>query len=423
MTLSGKLLIEPQFEDLQVEMFNQQPYLLVKKDGKYAYFDSELNQLSDYQPRLQYLYSNPIQWDHNENDSFQLYSRFGQPLGFTVKSFSDDYARPDSTYLMLVNKSDTSFLLYENDGKITIDTFHSAEAHSYNLESGLIGVKVKDQEGVRHFRGQWIVSLAEQRVIYISAYLIVCQVGDQYYIYDSNGKKVNTINSSRFKPEPYLSVWRFEKMGKVGFISAYTGKTIIPPEYNEGYFLGWGSIIVKVIQQNGKNSALAFDTLGKKLLKTGFDDLYSIEYRDTVFYYQAKKNGNYGLVDVYGRVCIPINYKSVYPFADTTFFQVWKEDKSRYIYNADWQVAFADSTLPTNHEYIELPHHRYLFYYKDYSIIVDNLGRTLKRINSAEVILGEKRYGEKRFLEVTENEQFYLIDPDSLISFRDETEH
>ncbi len=435
-SFSGNLLLEPQFEDIHVETLERQPYLLVKKDGMYAYFDKQLNQLSDFQPKLRYLHTNPIYWERDENDSYSLYDRFGQPLGFTGISFDEGYVQSDSTYLMLVHKNDTSFLLYERNSKINIDTFQSSDTLSYNLEVGLVGVKELGLEGVRHYQGQWRIPLAEHRILFISPYLIVCQKDDQYWFYDLKGKKINTINSSELEIEPYMSVWRFEQNKKVGFISSYTGKTIVPPKYDEGFFHAHASNCVEVnsLQKNGTTITMSFDTLGNKLLKTRFDDLYPIDFRGTIYYYQVKKMGKYGLIDARGQIRIPLIYSSVYAYADTTFFSTYDKDKKWYIYNFRGDLVFSGTTLPVGNEKIELPNHqtyfthtydelpghRYIFYFTDYSLIVDHMGRTLKRIDTTEVEEDGRKFQNYHFLEVTENGEVYVINKDSLISFREE---
>lgn len=435
-SFSGNQLMKPQFEDIHVEMLERQPYLLMKKDGMYAYFDEQLNQLSDFQPKHRYLSTVPIRWERDENDSYSLYNRFGQPLGFSGISFDEGYVLSDSSYFMLVHKNDSSFLLYEKQDKIAIDTFHPADTRCYSLEAGLVGVKDKDLEGVRSFQGQWIVPLADHRILFISQYLIVCQKDDQYCFYDVKCRKVNTITYAKLEIEPYMSVWRFEHKKKVGFISSYTGKTIVPPKYDEGFFHAHASNCVEVnsLQKNGTNITMSFDTLGNKLLKTRYDDLYPIDFRGTIYYYQVKKLGKYGLIDARGQVRIPLIYRSVYAYADTTFFSTYDEDKRWYIYNFRGDLVFSDTTLPVGNEKIELPNqqvyfthtydelpgHRYLFFFTDYSLIVDHMGHTLKRIGSTEVSVDGRKFQNYHFLEVTENGEVYLINKDSLISFREE---
>lgn len=435
MSLSGILLWEPQYEEIQIEMMGQQPYLLVKKDGKYAYFDEQLNQLSDFQPKLRYLYSDPIYSELDESDSIHLYNRFGKPLGFTVQSISSGYVESDSTYLTLAHKNESSILLYEKDNKLMIDTFQLADAQCYNLDAGLIGVRMDGQEGVRNHLGQWIVAPGPFQVEAITPYLIVCKHDSLYTFYTFGGERTNTLECSALNIEPYYSVWEFTYKNKNGYISAYNGKTIIPPKFDYGFFNYNNCIVASIHSKNESNKFFAFDTLGHVQLRTRYDDMYPIDYNGVTKFYRVHKNGKAGLIDARGQIRISLIYKSVSAYDDTTFFTAYDENKKRYIYNSNGDIVFSGTSLPVGREKIELPNgqiyftneydklpgHNYLFYYTDYSLIVDHLGRTLKKIDNTNVKLEHGRYPDERFIEVIENGQVYLIDPVSLVSFREET--
>ena len=435
MSLSGILLWEPQYEEIQIEMMGQQPYLLVKKDGKYAYFDEQLNQLSDFQPKLRYLYSDPIYSELDESDSIHLYNRFGKPLGFTVQSISRGYIESDSTYLTLAHKNESSILLYEKDNKLMIDTFQLADAQCYNLDAGLIGVRMDGQEGVRNHLGQWIVAPGPFQVEAITPYLIVCKHDSLYTFYTFGGERTNTLECSALNIEPYYSVWEFTYKNKNGYISAYNGKTIIPPKFDYGYFNYNNCIVASIHSKNESNKFFAFDTLGHVQMRTRYDDMYPIDYNGVTKFYRVHKNGKAGLIDARGKIRIPLIYKRASEYIDTTFFTAYDEDKKRYIYNHKGDIVFSGTTLPVGkekivlsngqiyftQEYDELRDHRYLFYYPDYCLIVDHLGSTLKKIDNTNVKLEHGRYPDERFIEVIENGQVYLIDPVSLVSFREET--
>lgn len=104
------------------------------------------------------------------------------------------------------------------------------------------------------------------------------------------------------------------------------------------------------------------------------------------------------------------------------------------IFNRDWKIAFSGTTIPVGidsikgpdqqhyyyHEYDPLPWHKYLFYYKTHTLVVDALGHTLKRIGSTNIKIVERGYQRKLFLEVTEDSQTYLIDTETLIAFCEE---
>ena len=435
MSLSGSLLMAPQFEDIRVEMLEQQPYLLVKKNGMYAYFDAQLNQLSDFQPKYRYLSSDPIIWERDENDFIHLYNRFGQPLGFTVNSISYGNVESDSTYLMLVHKNDSSFLFYDKEGKLIIDTLQLAGAQCYNLESGLIGVRMGDEEGVQNHLGQWIVPPGPYRVAAITPFIIVVKEKSKYSFYAFSGKRINTLKCSSLSIEPYQSVWDYTYKNKNGFISAYAGKTIVPPKFDDGFFHHYNCIIASIHYKNGSSKSFAFDSLGHVQLRTSYDDMHPIDYNGVTKFYSVRKNGKAGLIDARGQIRISLIYKSVSAYDDTTFFTAYDENKKGYIYNSNGDIVFSGTTLPVGREKIELPNgqiyftneydklpgHNYLFYYTDYCLIVDHLGRTLKKIDNINVKLEHGRYPDERFIEVKEKGQVYLIDPVSLVSFREET--
>lgn len=432
---SGHVLMEPEYEDIGIEMFQNQSYIWVKKDGMYAYFDEQLNQLSDFQLKFRYLYSDPIYSEQDENDSIHLYNRFGKSLRFTAQSISRGYIESDSTYLTLAQKNESSILLYEKDNKLMIDTFRVAEAQCYNLDAGLIGVRMDGQEGVRNHLGQWIVPPGPHKVVAITPYIIVCKKDSTYTFYTFCGKRTHTLKCSSLNIEPYYSVWEFTYKNKNGYISAYTGKIIVPPKFDYGFFNYNDCIVASIHSKNGNNKFFAFDTLGRVKLRTHYSDMYPIDYNDVTSFYRVEKNGKAGLIDSRGQILIPLVFRSASTYADTTFFVARNEDQKRYIYNRNGDIVFSGSTLPVGkdkieppnhpiyftHEYDELPGHRYLFYYPDYCLIVDHLGRNLKRIDNIDVKLEHGRYPDERFIEVKENGQVYLIDPVSLVSFREES--
>ena len=291
------------------------------------------------------------------------------------------------------------------------------------------------QEGVRNHLGQWIVPPGPHKVVAITPYIIVCKKDSTYTFYTFCGKRTHTLKCSSLNIEPYYSVWEFTYKNKNGYISAYTGKIIVPPKFDYGFFNYNDCIVASIHSKNGNNKFFAFDTLGRVKLRTHYSDMYPIDYNDVTSFYRVEKNGKAGLIDSRGQILIPLVFRSASTYADTTFFVARNEDQKRYIYNRNGDIVFSGSTLPVGkdkieppnhpiyftHEYDDLPGHRYLFYYPDYCLIVDHLGSTLKKIDNTNVKLEHGRYPDERFIEVKENGQVYLIDPVSLVSFREES--
>lgn len=104
----------------------------------------------------------------------------------------------------------------------------------------------------------------------------------------------------------------------------------------------------------------AFDSLGREHLRTRYDDMYPIDYNGVTKFYRVRKSGKAGLIDARGQIRIPLVYKSVSAYDDTTFFTAYDENKKRYIYNYKGDIVFSD-TLPVGREKIKLPNGQIYF--------------------------------------------------------------
>ncbi len=159
------------------------------------------------------------------------------------------------------------------------------------------------------------------------------------------------------------------------------------------------------------------DSLDRIIFESAYDILTPLTKEVIPRYYRATLEQKEGVIDITGRIVVPLIYDKIESYADSTFFKATK-GKTTLLINRQGKIVFPGMEFATIDHFIELPAQQYLFYFSDHCSIVNANGDLLKVIQSVDVkklVIDQK---EMPFLEIKEGDQIYLMNEGTLVEYR-----
>ncbi len=414
--LDGSIFIEPSYDEINENENDGYSLYFCKQGDFYSCFDERGNLLADSLSSTFSRAYKGLSWIYMDS-LFYFYNSSGKLIYDSIKNFSTEIVSRDSTLLMVLWTNTKSYLLNAEGNSIIPDGMQQVSGDfQSNPQIGLFTVSSSDKEGVINHHSKWIIPLHKQTIQFVTPFLIGLKRGSKTYLYRSDGTVIHHLPYDSVECAVETPLYSAKRHNNIGFIDAYSGKELIPVEYDHGLLMSGLHVIMTKGTENGNKMTFLFDTLGQLLLKTSYDDLYPLESEDPKSYYQAYKNSLKAIIDMRGNILIPFDSIRLQGFADSTFFTRIDKDCNAFLLNRKMDVLYSVPDFPK--EFITLPHRNYLFKFNGHSVIVDHEGHVLKKIESDEIEIFWLNYIQTNFLKVNWNGMYYFLNMDTLVEYK-----
>lgn len=207
-----------------------------------------------------------------------------------------------------------------NNGQLVLDYKYTGW---FDASKNFVGLN--DAEGkwgyINSHNGKIAIPFTKNKIVRtyrdsFGQYLVIRNTSNEYYIYDSNGRKMSIgyFDEVGFPIEDRL---RVKDKGLYGFIDCCTGKLIVPCVYDDAS--RWFKDEVAFVRKGGENGYALISKEGQLLTAFQFGD-HSRRPADRSLKYMSVYNVDkkkYGIIDTQGNIIIPFIYDELYsPNAD-----------------------------------------------------------------------------------------------------------
>lgn len=286
------------------------------------------------------------------------------------------------------------------------------------LEEGLFGVKTGSLQGVINHRSKWVIPPDEQEIVGITASVIVIKRSDGFYLHKLDGSHIVHKPFTNLAFDAEQPWWAAEQDQKAGFIESATGKTVLPFIYDRTSNFYKNVATVTIGKNKGHQKSILIDTTGRKILETSFDQLIPLDSNADYRHYIASAGEKEGVVDIHGKVIIPIKYEQVRSFADTTLYVCTSKNNVRQLLTRNGEVICIYPDCPKSDSYLKLPDNRYLLLMKTHALVIGPTGSVLKSIDSPEVSMFHSEDTHFPFLKVEKDGKHYFVNTNTLVEYR-----
>ncbi len=413
----GSMVFEPIYEDVSYRRQHDVFLFFTKLNGLYTYYDESLKVVKDSMPDNRYG-SRDI-YSERANGLHYILDRYGKRIGGPVEKFALFWVASDSSTFALIFKDDLYFIMKPDGSFLTNDSVRlEKNPAKFRLEEGLFGVKTGSLQGVINHRSEWIIPPDEQEIIGITASVIVVKKSDGFYLHQLDGSRIDHKPFTNLAFDAEQPWWAAEQDEKAGFIESATGKTVLPFIYDRTSNFYKNLAVVTIGKNKEHQKSILIDTTGRKVLETSFDQLIPLDSNADYRHYIASAGEKEGVVDIHGKVIIPIKYEEVMSFADTTLYVCTSRNNARQLLTRNGEVLCTDPDFPKSDEYLKLPGNRYLLLMKTHSLVIGPTGSILKSIDSPEVSLFHPGDALIPFLKVAKDGTHYFVNTKTLVEYR-----
>ncbi len=413
----GTIAFEPVYDDIGYHSEYNTKLITTGINGYYTYYDPQLDfvidSMKDSSLGIRSMYTQRMA------GMYQILDMYGKPIGMPVIKFIYSMVDSDSTNLALLYVGDLIYVMRPDGSMVTNDAIVlDHDFDKISQDDGLYGVRVGEKEGVINYKSEWVIVPELQKVIGVNSKYIIIEREGKNYMYHIDGSRADIEPFSRIYYNRKQLNWKVERNNKFGFINSHTGKIIVPLIYDQASMYQGKYVVVISGLSDGHKKSYLIDSLGKNILAVPYDSLYPLNNAELKNYFVALSKEKKGVIDINGRVIVPVSFEKIESFADTTFFKVLLKDSISSIVNRSGRQVFTGLELPKSDSYIRLPGQKYLFYLEHKSIIVDREGLTIKTLESDDIKLIPDQPGKVPLLKVREKGQTYIMNGKTLMEYR-----
>lgn len=413
----GSMVFEPIYEDVSYRRQHDVFLFYTKLNGLYTYYDETLKVVKDSMPDNRFgsrdIYSERV------NGLHYILDRYGKRIGGPVAKFVLFWVASDSSTFALIFEDDLYFIMKPDGSLLTNDSIRlEKNPTKFRLEEGLFGVKTGSLQGVINHRSEWVVPPDEQEIIGITTSVIVVKKRNAFYLHHLDGSLIDHKPFTNLAFDEEQKWWAAELDQKAGFIESTSGKIVIPFVYDKTSNFYENLAVVTIGENKGHKKSFLIDTTGRKVLETSFDQLIPLDSNADYRHYIASAGEKEGVIDIHGKVIIPIKYDEVMSFADTTLYVCTSKNNGRQLLTRNGEILCTDPDYPKTNEYLKLPGNRYLLFMNTHALVIGPAGNILKSIDSPDVSMFHPGAKQIPFLKVEKDGKHYFVNTKTLVEYR-----
>jgi len=432
-TLDGKMLFPPQFEKIEIVLNGNDFFFRPKKNGNYACFDENLNQLSDYVSTSYNVSSRSID-RRNHKGTYLWTDKYGEPLGLPLDDdYSPGFVESDSTLMFVWFKKEPIEIYMGKQRFLDLYPPDSDLTH-VNIRAGLISVETNGLEGVVNHKNEVILPFGAYEVVQIASHFIITKREKKYYFHNFDGTLIHEegfdtvalhgspayrLVARNIEGMTYESVSSGCSTGgrrdttirnykTYGYVNPL-GEIVVPLKYNNTRRFFRHLAYVSTGFKSGEMEASLIDTCGNVVLHTHYDSIIPIDQDSRSVTYVVSLNGKKGLIHLDGEIIIPLEYKNIKTFYNQDLLWVQDFDKIWHIHdssNVRLRSGQFSSGVPGKNCF-ELPNKRLLIFSNSGSEVVDPNWKSL--LSFPELKVSFKKLEDISLLHVqSENYNYYI---------------
>lgn len=437
----GRIILEPNFEDIQIEIVNGEAIIRPKKNGLYASYNLDGTKLSEFNSRSSYLSGRTVNWHHHKN-SYHFTDFNRSPLNVDSKNFFTGYTKVDSVFIAVLHSRDTINEVIV-DGKLFREWGEEYDSvDKVNISNGLFVVSKNDRIGIVDTELNIISPFSKQKIIEINNEFYITEKEGKYFLFNIQGKQINkegydyvsdsAINGRRtvgnIIPDKYYehitnpciegrqdTILKSQK--EYGYINKF-GEVIIPLEYSSTFRFFEDYTYLAKGYVDGEKECYLIDTIGNVVLKTKSDKLYPLNHTDNSGYYISEINGKHGLIDLEGNTIIPFEYSAIQGFYEEEIINVRDFDNVWHLISIDNKHIFTGNHY-NDSDYEQcygVGQNKIMYFPNGNSEIIDRNGKSYMKIKSQDVKFVNQE--KLKLIEVRMDGHKYYINRETLAEYR-----
>jgi len=415
----GTVLLQPIYDDVSSMYDNsiKESFIYTEQNGFYTLYDLQFRIVED--SLAKHSFSRKVNISRSDGFTF-LKDPHGKLITEPAEKYRGAvvYTITDTSWIHILTRGDHLEIINDQAEIITNDSILLGnDVNKRNYEAGLFAVKVGDKQGVINHRGKWILPLGTEDILAVTPGLIVTKKKGHYKHYDAKGHLLASDLYHVLDIDKGERYWRVELDNKYGYINSLTGALVVPIVYDQTTKFDDFLAVAINGKTNGSKNSFLVDTTGKVILKTTYDSLYALDEIESYKHYMAVAKGKIGIIQINGRVVIPIEYDNLVPFADSMFFATHTDNEGWKLINRSNRVVFTGQHFPDKH-YIRLPDNYFLFTKNGLSVIVDPEGTVVKSLPGTSFSKIPATGDQPELLEGIDNENRFFINAHTLVEYR-----
>ncbi len=200
-SLTGKKLIEPIYNEIYTATYKGEVYLRANMGQFYTFFDKNGVKLSDSSFTQPYISDSPFRIERHSYspDTSTVYDRFGKVVETSNVPISGQkiIVKSDSSIFYLIEKGDYSkkrtYRIFDADGNSICHNNQTISGYirSEELRHGLFAVTENGLEKLITHKNKNILEFDNQVFIQINTHYIVVLKNKKYFFYTHEGKSIN----------------------------------------------------------------------------------------------------------------------------------------------------------------------------------------------------------------------------------------
>jgi len=443
-SIDGKTIFENKYEAIEIVQNNDKIYFRPKKNGLYGCYDESLKQISYYESETFHIHNN-LRIVEKTGFSKQIVDKFGVPIIFENQNSIKSLHQNDSLNYAVILHVDSSFTLLTDLFKSYKLTYSNrCPFGCFNAKNGLFGYKIGDNEGVLNYKGQIILSPSKQKVVEITTELIITERDQKYIIYDKNGKLLH-LNGfdfvSDFRTRAFIIVGNnienqtftyikndcngkketIPKQHKNYGVINENGNFIVPMVYNDYDFYGFYHNFICLTKgySNGDKKSYVFDSNGKAMLQTDYDNLEFLYTRSQKAIFKSIYYNKHGLIDDQGNVILPPIYKNILQIGDSDLIMVIDYDDKHHIFNGHGKLIFENvGDIKSSYGYVAIDksnQRKNILLLNDQLTIFDDLWNICQSVNAKEI----RQIRDFYLLEVKNDQESFYVNIQTCVLYKD----
>ncbi len=449
-TKSGEILFKTEFEEIGIQKNDSGVYFRPKKNGLYACYDQDMNQLSGFfSKHNQHIsHARTMDW-YREDGVVHFTDAYGKPIGFQANEFRSGWVLSDSSYIIVITDHKRNKVLINGHELEVLALDSMFEVTQMAIETGLFAVTKNGKNGVLNHKGEVILPLTDREVVELCNHYIICREQEKKYLYNLNGSLIyergfdfimefayehfrpigNKIEGSTY---PFIQTdcttgipdTVIMNHMEYGYINRY-GEIVVPLVYNDFYSLYEDRAFVTSGISNGNKTSFLIDTLGNTRMTTSYDFFYPLGSSDASKYYIVSQSGLEGVIDSEGRIVIPCMYKSIVRFCGMKLLYVRDENdntrlinlKNEDVYNTgSFEEKIPFYNLETYESCHRLSNGKFIIFPNGQSEVIDKNGKSLLTISEQDLKL--ITVDDLTLIEINSKSGKYYINGDSLTIYK-----
>lgn len=437
----GNIILEPLYEDIQIEIVKGETILRPKKNGLYASYNLDGKKLSEFNSRSSYLSGRTVNW-HHHNNSYHFTDFHRSPLNVNSKDFFTGFTKLDSVFIAVLYRRDTINEVIV-DGKLFQDWGEDYDSvEKVNISDGLFVASKNGKQGIIDIKQNIILPLANQQIIEVNNEFVISKKRNKYLLFNNQGKQINKLgydyvsdssNNGRrvvgnIIPDKYYEYIThpciegrrdtiLKPQMNYGYINKY-GELFIPLEYSSTfrYFEDYTYLAKGYI--DGKKECYLMDTVGNVVLKTKSDKLYPLNHTDNSGYYIAEIKGKHGLIDRKGNTVIPFEHSAIQGFFEEEIVNVRDFNNDWHLINIDNEHIFSGNHYNESgyEQAYRVGQNKIMYFPNGNTEIIDRNGKSHMKIKSQQ--LKFTNHEELKLIEVKMDSYKYYINKETLVEYR-----